>query len=63
MATVRWTACFALTIVISLLTARTRTNEELKGLVYSLTPRVKSEHETWYHTVTVGAIVHGRAII
>ena len=33
-----WTACFVATIVISLLTRQTKTDEDLKGLVYSLTP-------------------------
>jgi SSS family solute:Na+ symporter len=36
-----------LTIVISLATARTKTNEELKGLVYSLTPKLKDEEQNW----------------
>jgi solute:Na+ symporter, SSS family len=40
--------CFALTLVISLATRRTKTNEELKGLVYSLTPKLKDEGEAWY---------------
>jgi SSS family solute:Na+ symporter len=40
--------CFLLTLVISLATARTKTDEELKGLVYSLTPRLKDEAEAWY---------------
>jgi SSS family solute:Na+ symporter len=44
-----WTAifsfstCFVLTILISLATKPTRTDEELKGLVYSLTPRPREE--------------------
>ena len=38
-AIVAWTTCFVATIVISLLTRRNKTDEELKGLVYSLTPR------------------------
>jgi SSS family solute:Na+ symporter len=37
-------ACFVLTLVISLATARTKSDEELKGLVYSLTPKIK-DHE------------------
>jgi SSS family solute:Na+ symporter len=40
--------CFSLTLVISLLTARTKTDEELKGLVYSLTPKIKDEEKEWY---------------
>ncbi|MBI4324788.1 MAG: Na+/galactose cotransporter, partial [Chloroflexi bacterium] len=58
MATVAWTVCFVLTIVISLATKRTKTDQELTGLVYSLTPKPKSEHEPWYmQPVTVGVIV------
>lgn len=40
--------CFTLTLVISLATARTKTDEELKGLVYSLTPKIKTEETEWY---------------
>jgi SSS family solute:Na+ symporter len=39
--------CFVLTLVISLATKRTKTDEELKGLVYSLTPKVV-ENQAWY---------------
>jgi SSS family solute:Na+ symporter len=58
MAIVAWSTCFALTILISLVTARNKTDEELKGLVYSLTPKPKSENEPWYmQPVTVGILV------
>jgi len=40
--------CFTLTLVISLSTPRTKTNEELKGLVYSLTPKIQDEEKVWY---------------
>jgi SSS family solute:Na+ symporter len=40
--------CFVLTVVISLATKRTKTNEELKGLVYSLTPRVVDHEQNWF---------------
>ncbi len=49
-----WLACFAfgvcfvLTVVISLLGRRDKTDEELKGLVYSLTPRTVDHAEAWY---------------
>jgi SSS family solute:Na+ symporter len=39
-----FTSCFLLTLVISLLTKRTKTDEELKGLVYSMTPRL-ADHD------------------
>jgi solute:Na+ symporter, SSS family len=64
MAIVAWTACFSLTILISLLTRRTKTDEELKGLVYSLTPKPKSEDEAWYkRPVLVGVLVMVAVII
>ena len=44
LATFAFTVCFVLTLVISLATSRTKTDEELKGLVYSLTPKIK-DHE------------------
>ena len=40
--------CFTLTLVISLATSRTKSDEELKGLVYSLTPKLKDDEKTWY---------------
>jgi len=40
-------SCFVLTTGISLATQRTKTDEELKGLVYSLTPKIKEEGEMW----------------
>ncbi|HWX19488.1 MAG TPA: sodium:solute symporter family protein [Candidatus Binatia bacterium] len=43
-----FTACFILTLVISLATRRTKTNEELTGLVYSLTPKLKDDEKIWY---------------
>ena len=49
-----WTAIFAcaastfITITISLVTVRTKTDEELTGLVYSLTPRISEANIAWY---------------
>jgi SSS family solute:Na+ symporter len=49
-----WLATFAfavtivLTIGLSLATARTKTDEDLKGLVYSLTPKLKDEEKSWF---------------
>jgi len=63
-AIVAWTVCFVLTIGISLVTARTKTNEELTGLVYSLTPKPKSEGEAWYaRPAFVGIIVLALVLI
>jgi SSS family solute:Na+ symporter len=58
MAIVAWTTCFVLTILISLATKRTRTDEELAGLVYSLTPKQETAHEPWFkQPVTLGVLV------
>lgn len=43
-----FSACFVLTLVISLLTKRTKTDDELRGLVYSLTPRITDHGKPWY---------------
>ena len=48
LASFAFTVCFVLTLVISLATRRTKTDEELKGLVYSLTPKIKDEEQAWY---------------
>jgi len=58
MALVAWTVCFVLTIVISLATKQNKTDAELKGLVYSLTPKISSAEEPWYkQPATLGIIV------
>ena len=44
-----WTCCFVVTILISLLTTP-RKDEELVGLVYSLTSRTHDGHLKWYQT-------------
>ena len=40
-------ACFTLTVVISLVTKRTKTDAELTGLVYSLTPKTIEGGQSW----------------
>ena len=47
-AIVAWTSCFVTTLVISLFTKRTKTDDELRGLVYSLTPRQSDAAMPWY---------------
>ena len=52
-----WTVCFAVTIVISLAT-KPRPDNELVGLVYSLTEKPKDEGGAWYmRPATLGIIV------
>ena len=57
LASFAFTVCFTLTLVISLATARTKTNEELKGLVYSLTPKLKDDEKEWYLRPAVVGVV------
>jgi SSS family solute:Na+ symporter len=64
-----WTAiwafsvCFAFTIAISLVTRRTKSDDDLRGLVYALTPRPKEEHLPWWKTPEgMGALVMALAI-
>lgn len=52
-----FTACFLLTAGISLATRRTKTDEELKGLVYSLTPKLKDEDQPFYLRPAVIGVV------
>jgi len=50
-----WTTCFVVTIAVSLVT-KPRPDEELRGLVYSLTERPKDERLAWYQRpATLGA--------
>lgn len=56
-AIVAWTVCFVLTIVISLITRPLKSDGELTGLVYSLTPRPKAEVEPWYKRPAVLAVL------
>ncbi|HEY9384398.1 MAG TPA: sodium:solute symporter family protein [Gemmatimonadales bacterium] len=59
-----WSACFAATIAISLATARSKSDEELKGLVYSLTPRQQDGRLPWLkRPATLGAIVLGLTLV
>ena len=57
-------ACFACTAGISLATARQKSDAELAGLVYSLTPRPDDGHLPWYKTpLAMGAGILVVAIV
>ena len=45
--------CFSLTAGISLATARTKSDDDLRGLVYSLTPKIRDEGTPWYQRPAV----------
>ncbi|MBK7174304.1 MAG: sodium:solute symporter family protein [Bacteroidales bacterium] len=55
-----WSACFILTVVLSLLTVQTKKDEDLKGLVYSLTPKTYDEPGIpWYEKPVILAVIIG----
>ncbi len=54
-----FTACFLMTIILSILTKKLKPDGELKGLVYSLTPKQKEEGVVWYERPTVLAVIIG----
>ncbi len=58
LASFAFSVCFILTMVISLVTKRTKTDEELKGLVYSLTPKIKDHDQVfWARPAVLGVIL------
>ena len=58
-----WTACFIVTIVISVFT-RARAENELRGLVYSLTERPREDDVPWYQRpVLLAVLIVGAAIV
>lgn len=58
-----WSTCFVVTIVVSLFTSKNKTDDELRGVVYSLTPRIKEQGIVWYKQPAVlGVIVLAAAI-
>ena len=64
-----WTAIYAfsssvlITVVLTLYTKPNKTEEELKGLVYSLTPREHVEVKGWYNKPVVLASIVGIILI
>jgi len=58
-----WTTCFVVTIAVSLVT-RARADNELVGLVYSLTERPKEDDLVWYQRpLVLGCIVLAAALV
>ena len=64
LATFAFLACFLITFGISVATKRTKSDEELKGLVYSLTPRI-ADHEKHplARPAVLGSILLGMCVI
>jgi len=59
-----WSTCFVATILISLATRQKKTDVDLSGLVYSLTPKIK-EHDTrwWLRPALLGSVVLALALV
>ena len=62
MAIFAWSTCFAVTLLVSLAT-RPRPEDELRGLVYSLTPHVVDSHEPWHRRPAMLAIIVGICVV
>jgi len=59
-----WSACFVATIAISLMTRRNKSDDELKGLVYALTPRLTDQEIVWYkRPATLAVVVLGLTLV
>jgi SSS family solute:Na+ symporter len=52
-----WTTATIVTVIISVLTKQKKSEEDMKGLVYSLTPKFKEQHVAWYYRSTTLAII------
>jgi SSS family solute:Na+ symporter len=65
LASFAFTACFVLTLGISLATRRTKTDAELTGLVYSLTPKLTDTHQPllWRPAVLGTILIIGCVIL
>jgi len=64
LASFAFTMCFTLTLVISLATSRTKSDAELNGLVYSLTPKLKDDEPAWYlRPATLGTVLLGCCVV
>jgi SSS family solute:Na+ symporter len=56
-ASISFIVCFIVTVLVSMVT-RPKPNEELVGLVYSLTPKQKDSAKVWYkNPLWLGVIV------
>src|SRR5205823_3716394 len=58
MAIIAWTACFLITIAVSVATSP-KPEKDLHGLVYGLTELLSDRHEPWYRRPAMLAMVVG----
>jgi SSS family solute:Na+ symporter len=63
-AIVAFSVAMVVTIIVSLLTKRTKSDEDLKGLVYQLTPKTIDDSKHWYQKpVFLAYVVAGTALV
>jgi SSS family solute:Na+ symporter len=62
-AIVAWITCFVATLAVSLVTRETHTDEELRGLVSSLTPRERAAARWWDDPRALGIAVVVLAVV
>ncbi|MFH0760052.1 MAG: sodium:solute symporter family protein [Bacteroidota bacterium] len=58
-AIIAWTSATFFTVGLTFLTKQLKSNEDLKGLVYSLTPRLIDKDDKWYNRPVVLAVIVG----
>jgi SSS family solute:Na+ symporter len=61
-----WSVCFGATVAISLATRSQKTDEQLRGLVWSMTPHRDSEEAAlpaWKRVAPFGALVVALALL
>lgn len=58
-----FTACFIITVLISVTTKQLKTNDQLTGLVWALTPRIKEEGVRWFRSPEILAVIVGAIAI
>ncbi|KPK84996.1 MAG: Na+/galactose cotransporter [Bacteroides sp. SM23_62_1] len=54
-----FTACFMITVLVSVTTKQLKTNEQLTGLVWALTPRIKEDGVPWFRSPEILAVIVG----
>jgi len=63
MAIFAFVGCFAATVIISLATAPNKTDDQLRGLVYSLTEKIRDHGTPWYgRPAVLGVVVLAGAV-
>jgi SSS family solute:Na+ symporter len=59
-----WSSCFVVTLLVSLITRRRHSDDDLRGLVYSLTPKIKDADVPWIkHPTTLACAVLFGALV